>query len=45
MDKTELPDIKGATKLSPLDMNKIEILKDHTVITFDRSDAQSDDGK
>lgn len=28
------PEIKGAKKLSPLEMNKLDILKDHTVITF-----------
>lgn len=35
MDNTQFPEIEGATTLTPLDMNKIEILKDHTVISFD----------
>ena len=34
METTIFPDIPGAKKLSPLEMNKIDILKDHTVITF-----------
>lgn len=34
MNKTELNIPNGAKKLSPLDMNKLAILKAHTVITF-----------
>lgn len=34
MNKTELKIPNGAKKLSPLDMNKLAILKAHTVITF-----------
>ena len=30
--KIKMPE--GVKKLSPLDMNKLAILKDHTVITF-----------
>lgn len=30
--KIKIPE--GAKRLSPLDMNKLAILKDHTVITF-----------
>lgn len=33
--KKALPE--DAKKLSPLDMNKLDILKDHTVITFDKA--------
>lgn len=34
MEVTEMKIPEGAKKLSPLDMNKLAILKDHTVITF-----------
>lgn len=40
MEKIQLPDIEGAQKMSPLDMNKIEIMKDHTVITFDQEEKK-----
>ncbi len=34
MSQTEFNIPEGAKKLSPLDMNKLAILKAHTVITF-----------
>ena len=37
----ERPNLKSATPLSPLAMNKFAILKAHTVITFETSGADS----
>ena len=34
MEKTEIKIPDGAKKLSPLEMNRLDILKAHTVITF-----------
>ncbi len=34
MNQTDFKVPEGAKKLSPLDMNKLAILKAHTVITF-----------
>ncbi len=34
MNQTDFKIPEGAKKLSPLDMNKLAILKAHTVITF-----------
>ncbi len=34
MSQTDFKIPEGAKKLSPLDMNKLAILKAHTVITF-----------
>lgn len=34
MSTSPFPELKGTKKLTPLEMNKIAILKDHTVITF-----------
>ena len=34
---------EGARKLTPLEMNKLAILKAHTVITFSDSAAPSED--
>lgn len=34
MEGNEVKIPEGAKKLSPLEMNKLAILKDHTVITF-----------
>lgn len=36
METYTFPSIQGARKLTPLEMNKIDILKDHTIITFDQ---------
>lgn len=36
MNSTVIKIPEGAEKLSPLEMNKLAILKDHTVITFKR---------
>ncbi len=40
MSESDFTVPKGAKKLSPLEMNKLAILKAHTVITF--SDKESD---
>lgn len=34
---------EGAKKLTPLEMNKLAILKAHTVITFSDEDSTSDE--
>lgn len=39
--KIKIPE--GARKLSPLEMNKLAILKAHTVITFSETDKPSEE--
>ncbi len=41
MIRNEIKIPEGARKLSPLDMNKLAILKAHTVITFSDTKAPS----
>lgn len=37
MNSIDLSSIPGAEKLTPLQMNSLQILKAHTVITFNQS--------
>lgn len=41
MNTTDFKVPEGAKKLSPLDMNKLAILKAHTVITFSNPNSKA----
>lgn len=42
MEKKDFKLPEGARKLSPLDMNKLAILKAHTVITFTEKEKKTE---